>query len=121
LLRLLAGTPEDRLWAARIAGRVDQPERLGLLIGLCQALEPGVRANAAAGLATLVAAGEGGGLAVAALRQCLADPGTEVPRGIAEALTAAPTLAPAAQDALAILHGHQSALVRRTSYRSPAP
>ncbi len=77
------------------------------------------KANAAAGLAALVASGSGGTLAAATLRQCLKDPGTTVPRGIVEALTAAPTLAPAAQDALAALHGHQSALVRKTSHRSP--
>jgi len=118
LVKLLAGTHDDRLWAVGIASRARQPEHLGLLVGLCQAPDPDLRANAAASLASAVAAGDGGALAIAGLRQCLADPGTRVPQMVATALTAAPSLVPAAQEALTALHDHPSALVRSTSRRS---
>jgi hypothetical protein len=118
LLKLLAGTSDERLWAVGIAGRAPTPEHIGLLLGLCQAPEPNLRANAGAALASIVAAGNGGTLAGVGLRRCLADPGTRVPQLIAKALTAAPSLDPAAQDALVQLHDHPSALVRRTAFHS---
>jgi hypothetical protein len=118
LLKLLAGTSDERLWVAGIAGRARTPEHIGLLVGLCQALEPDLRANAGAALASIVAGGNSGTLALAGLRRCLADPGTRVPQLIAKTLAEAPSLAPAAQAALAQLRDHPSALVRRTAFRS---
>jgi hypothetical protein len=122
LLKLLAGTSDERLWVVGIAGRARTLEQIGLLVGLCQAPEPDIRANAGATLASAVAAGNGGTLALAGLRRCLADPGTRTPQLIAKTLAQAPSLAPAAQAALAQLHDHPSALVRRTASRSaPGP
>jgi len=118
LLKMLAGTSDERLWVVGIAGRARTPEHVGLLVGLCQAPEPDIRANAGAALASLVAGGNGGTLALAGLRRCLADPGTRVPQLIAKTLAEAPSLAPAAQAALAQLHDHSSALVRSTAIRS---
>jgi hypothetical protein len=118
LLKLLAGASDDRLWVVGIANRKRAPEHIGLLVGLCQAPEPDTRANAGAALATIVAAGNSGTLAVAGLRRCLADPGTRVPQLIAKALIEAPSLAPEAQDALNALRDHPSAMVRSTSSRS---
>jgi hypothetical protein len=120
LLKLLAGTSDERPWVVGIAGRARTPEHIGLLVGLCQAPGPDLRANAGAALASIVAGGNGDALAVAGLRRCLADPGTRVPQLIAKTLVEAPSLAPAAQDALAQLHDHPSALVRRTAFRSAA-
>jgi Domain of unknown function (DUF4365) len=118
LLKLLAGTSDERLWVVGIAGRARTPEHIGLLVGLCQAPEPDIRANAGATLASIVAGGNGGALALAGLRRSLADPGTRVPQLIAKTLAEAPSLAPAAQDALAQLRDHPSALVRSTASRS---
>ena len=118
LLKLLAGTSDERLWAAGIAGRARTPEHIGLLVGLCQAPEPDLRANAGAALASIVAGGNSGTLALAGLRRCLADPGTRVPQLMAKTLAEAPSLAPAAQAALTQLRDHPSALVRRTAFRS---
>jgi hypothetical protein len=118
LLKLLAGTSDERLWVVGIAGRERAPEHIGLLVGLCQAPEPDLRANAGAALATIVAAGNSSGLAVAGLRSCLADPGTRVPQLVAEALVEAPSPAPEAQDALNTLRDHPSARVRNISARS---
>jgi hypothetical protein len=115
LLTLLTGTHDDRLWAVAVASRARQPEHLGLLVRLCQDPDPDLRANAAASLASVIAAGNGGTLATAGLRRCLADPGTTVPQLVAKALVQAPSLAPAAQDALTALHDHPSARVRSTS------
>lgn len=116
IMRLSTGTVQDRVLAARIACHSDQLENPWLCITLSQDPDPRVRANTAAAIATLVAAGEGGDLAVAAFQSCLTDSGTYVARAIAEALTAAATLAPIAQDALATLHNHPSARVRDASY-----
>jgi Domain of unknown function (DUF4365) len=118
LLKLLAGTSDERLWVVGIAGRERTPEHIGLLVGLCQAPEPDMRANAGAALATIVAAGNSGTLAAAGLRLCLADSGTRVPQLVAKALVEAPSLAPEAQDALNALRDHPSATVRNTSARS---
>lgn len=118
LLKLLAGTSDDRLWVVGIAGRMRTPEHIGLLVGLCQAPEPDTRANAGAALAAIVAAGSSSRLAVAGLRRCLTDPGTRVPQLIAKRLVEAPSLAPEAQDALNALRDHPSAMVRNTSARS---
>jgi hypothetical protein len=118
LLKLLAGTSDERLWVVGIAGRERTPEHIGLLVGLWQAPEPDLRANAGAALATIVAAGNSGTLAVAGLWFCLTDPGTRVPQLIAKALVEAPSLAPEAQDALNALRDHPSAMVRNTSARS---
>jgi hypothetical protein len=115
LLTLLSGTHDDRLWAVAIASRAYQPEHLGLLVGLCQASEPDLRSNAAASLASAVAAGNGGALATAGLRRCLTDPGTRVPQMVAKALAQASSLPLAAQDALTALLDHASAAVRRTA------
>jgi hypothetical protein len=118
LLKLLAGTSDERLWVVGVAGRARTPEHIGLLVGLCQALEPNLRASAGATLASIVAGGNGSALAAAGLRRCLAGPGTRTPQLIAKALVAASSLAPAAQAALAQLRGHPSALVRGTALRS---
>jgi hypothetical protein len=72
LLKLLAGTSDERLWVVGIAGRARTPEHIGLLVGLCQAPEPDIRANTGATLASIVAGGNGGTLALAGLRRCLA-------------------------------------------------
>jgi len=118
LLKLLTGTDDERLWVVGIAGRKRMPEHIGLLVGLCQAPEPDLRANAGAALATIVAAGNGGTLAITGLRSCVADPGTRVPQLIAKALVEASSLTPEAQDALNALRDHPSAMVRNTTARS---
>lgn len=117
LLKLLAGASGERLWIVGIAGRIGRPEHVGLLAALCQAPEPNLRANAAAALATMAAAGNGGTLTVAALRRCLTDSGTRLPQLVAKALAQAPSLTPAAQSVLTELQSHPPALVRKTAAR----
>jgi hypothetical protein len=55
LVDLLAGSPADRRWAARVAARTEGPDRLGLLVTLAADTDPSVRVAAAPGLATAVA------------------------------------------------------------------
>jgi hypothetical protein len=77
VIALLDGQPEDRYWAAVIAGRADSAAHRGFLISLSADHDPNVRAAACAGLARS-AARELDPLVVAALRRCAADPGTSV-------------------------------------------
>ena len=118
LLGLLAGDQEHQRWAARIAHRIGQPEDIGVLVTLAQASDANIRATAAAGLASLVAAGRGNALAVAGLRRCVQDPGTRVPALVAAGIANAPARTPAAGEVLTLLRGHASAHVRATVTRA---
>jgi hypothetical protein len=115
LLDLLGGDVGHRRWAALVARRLGRPEDTGLLVTLTQDLEPEVRAAAASGLAALVAAERGGGLAVNGLQRCLHDPGTRVPASIAATLADITARGAAAEEALAQLREHASARVRATA------
>jgi len=114
MLDLLTGDARSRHSAARLAQRLARSEDTGILAVLAQDSDPDVRAAAAGGLASLVAADSGGALAATSLQRCLHDPGTHVPRAIAIALTKAPTQSPAARRVIALLRGHASAHVRST-------
>jgi HEAT repeat protein len=54
---LVAGGPDRRAWAARLAGYRAQPEDIGLLAALARDTEPNVRASAADALTRIVADG----------------------------------------------------------------
>ena len=77
VIALLDGQPEDRYWAAVIAGRADSAAHRGFLISLSADHDPHVRAAACAGLGRS-AAKELDPLVVAALRRCAGDPGRSV-------------------------------------------
>jgi HEAT repeat protein len=86
LVHLLAGDAYHRRWAAQVTRRLTRPEDVGVLAALANDDDPGVRASAAAGLASLVAADEGGEMAAEGLEHCLRDPGTRVLANIAAVL-----------------------------------
>ncbi len=112
LLDLLVGDADHRQWAARAAGRLGRRQDTGVLVTLAQDSEPEVRAAAAAGLASLVAAGSDDSLAFSGLQRCLLDPGSAVPFSIADTLASAPSLEAGAQEALIGLRRHPSVRVR---------
>lgn len=118
LFSLITGDPDDRRWAARVARRLVRPESSGILAALSQDPDPAVRGTAAAGLASLVAAGSSDPLAVNSLQNSLRDAGTRVPAYVAMALADAPTRSVAAQEALQFFSGHLSANVRHIAARS---
>ena len=118
LLGLLAGDPDEQRWAARAARQLGWPEDIGILVTLAQAQDTNVRATAAAGLASMVAAGRDDALAVTALRRCARDPGSRVPGTIASMIANAPVRAPAANEVLDVLRSHTSAYVRATATRA---
>ncbi|MFI6803039.1 DUF4365 domain-containing protein [Streptosporangium canum] len=115
LLKLLAGEPRDRQWAARLAGRLattSEAETTGVIIALASDEHPGVRATAAAQLAYLVADEIAGAATTKAFERCLADPGVSVPRAIVGTLS---TFSPGNETARRILTRlgeHPSAQVR---------
>jgi uncharacterized protein DUF4365 len=113
LVDLLGGGPADRRWAAHVAARADGQEHLGLLVTLAADAVPSVRAAAARGLATAVAAADAGPLARRALEVCIEDPGTLVPNHIAAALQAAG--GETAEAFLSRLREHISAYVREAA------
>jgi HEAT repeat protein len=112
LIELLAGSIDDRRWAARVAGRRAQPEDVGLLTSLIVDPDPAVRSSAASQLARMVAADQGGPLARQGLKVCLLDPGTLVPASVAATLEREPSLNREAIDALTQMITHPSARVR---------
>jgi hypothetical protein len=121
LQRLLAGSTDQRTWAARLARRRGDPEDTGVLFTLTHDTEPDVRASAADGLALLVATGRGGPFAEAGLRHCLKDPGIRVPLAVAGRLADTPTTNSVAQAALEILTKHAYAPVRHSASTPPEP
>jgi hypothetical protein len=118
LLYLLAGDRYHRRSAARVARRLMRPEDLGVLVTLAEDSDPDVRAAAAAGLASLVAAEQGGEMAIEGLKRCLDDRGTRVPVNIAAALVGVPTRNSVADAALRQLRTHASAYVRAIAQRA---
>jgi HEAT repeat protein len=112
LLDLLGGDGERRQWAAQVARRLGRAEDTGILVTLVHDPEPEVRAVAAMGLASLVAAREGGQVALTGLLQCLRDPGAVVPYHAASVLAGSPMRSSEAADALASMRTHISARVR---------
>jgi hypothetical protein len=113
LVELLGGGPADRRWAARVAARAQGSDTLGLLATLAADVDPGVRAAAAAGLASTVARGDGTPLLDRALCTCIDDPGAAVPAHLAGALRAAG--GGTADALLAPLREHPSAYVRQAA------
>lgn len=114
LASLLAGNSDQRSWATQLALRLLPAVAAGVLAPLTQDPEPSVRRSAASDLAQLAAASTGDALALAALRRCAEDPGTRVPRSIANALTSRPEPTAVASDILRKLASHRSASVRTT-------
>lgn len=115
LAELLMGSADDRRLAAAVAFRSGRPEGAGILVTLSQDQECAVRAEAAAGLARLVAAEQGGPLAGYTLERCLKDPGRRIAANIASAIASTPDHSAAAAAALAQLRSHVSAHVRATA------
>ena len=111
LMELLEGQFGDRAWAAALAEESLDRTSSGLLAVLSTDRSPIVRAAAAAGLARMVAEGEGDATAQAALDRCMQDPGVDVPRSVAGVLRAADT--DQGRQLLALLGDHRSAKVRR--------
>lgn len=118
LVHLLAGDAYHRRWAAQVARRLGRPEGAGVLVTLANDDDPGVRASAAAGLASLVAAEEGGEMAAEGLEHCLRDPGTRVLANIAAVLLGAPSRSAKGDAALEQLRGSRSAYVRGIARRA---
>jgi hypothetical protein len=92
--------------------RLGQAENVGMLATLIEDSDVSVRAVAAAGLASLVAAGQGGALAVSALRRAAGESGVLVPLNIADVLCRAENRSSEAQHLLSDLGAHPSARVR---------
>jgi hypothetical protein len=113
IIDLLAGDATHRRWAAHVAVRLGHDQEIGILATLIEDDEVGVRATAAAGLASLVAADRGGALAVNALRRAAREPGVVVPRSIADVLRLTSERSSVAQQVLDELRSHASATVRR--------
>jgi hypothetical protein len=110
LCALLAGEPVDRRHAARVAARINGPERLGVLAALSADAEPTVRAAAADGLAAIVASSDAPAIITHAVEACIDDPGTRVPAQLGLALRHAG--GETANTLLGELHTHRSAFVR---------
>lgn len=124
LLKMLSGQPQDRQWAARIAGRLcttPETETVGILITLASDEHPGVRATAAAQLAYLVGEGIAGPVALRAFERCLDDPGVSVPNAIARTLVTFSPDNEAARRVLAHLRDHPSAQVRAACRQEQLP
>jgi hypothetical protein len=114
-VELLAGEHPERVWAAHIAARLARAPDVGVLAVLAEDRHPAVRAAAAAGLAHLVAANQGGELARSALTRSADDRGVWVPRAIAGELAAADERGAAAEALLAKLRRHPVAPVSLTA------
>ncbi|MBG0818172.1 DUF4365 domain-containing protein [Planomonospora sp. ID82291] len=115
LLKMLAGQPQDRQWAARVAGQLtttSQSETAGILISLASDEHPSVRSTAAAQLAYLVGEGIAGPAMSRAFERCLDDPGVSVPNAIAHALATFSQENEVAYRVLSRLRDHPSAQVR---------
>jgi hypothetical protein len=112
MLDLLSGDPDRRQWAARVAHRLNRPDYTSVLVTLIHDTDPSVRAVAATGLCSLVAAGTGGPIVLEALRRTLSDPGLRVPLSVASALRGISKRSEAANDVLNTLQQHASAVVR---------
>jgi hypothetical protein len=121
LARQLTGDTDQRAWASRLALHLAPSVAAGVLTPLAQDPEPTIRATAASCLAVLIADDTGDTLAAAALRQCVKDPGTLVPRRIAETLTSQPAQTITAGDILQQLASHRSASVRAAAAERPRP
>lgn len=113
LVGLLGGDEHNRRAAARIAGHLRRAEDTGMLLVLVHDSHPAVRSAAASHLARMVAAGEGGGAALAGVHRAAADPGRRVPLEIAHVLSGFVDPASAIQQVVDDLRGHPSAAVRR--------
>ncbi len=112
VLDLLAQDSAHRQWAAHVATRLGQPTDVGILAALIEDPDVSVRAIAAAGIASLVAGGRGGALAVTALRRSASESGVLVPLNVADVLSRAETLTAEAEQVLDDLRNHPSARVR---------
>jgi Domain of unknown function (DUF4365) len=112
VLDLLAQDSHHRQWAAHVATRMGQQTDVGILSALIEDSDVSVRAVAAAGLASLVAAGQGGALAMTGLRRSAAESGVLVPLNVADVLSRAETLTAEAEPVLDDLRNHPSARVR---------
>jgi hypothetical protein len=112
LLDLLAGDSRSQQWAAVVARRLGRPEDIGVLAGLTEARDPGVRAGAAASLARLAAAGNDSALVMGRLQRSILDTGTRVPVAIAEALANVPERYRGTDELLTVLRDHVSTKVR---------
>lgn len=109
--RLLAGDADLRSWACHVAVRLDPPVAAAVLASLTHDSDPEVRATAARCLVQIMAAGSADTLALEALRQAIADPGTLVVRHIARALINSPRT-DVTVDLRGELASHRSAAVR---------
>lgn len=111
--RLLAGGPEGRVWAARIAQQRGGSVDIGVLTTLLHDDSPQVRAAAAVGLSAIATAEDGNSLAEAGVTAALADPGRVVPLAVAQHLVSTSSLNDFGQRTLAALRTHVHSSVRR--------
>jgi hypothetical protein len=118
LLDLLAGDSNRRQNAAIMADRLRRPTDVGILVALVRDSEPQVRAAAAAGLASLAAAGQNESVVKGALERALSDPGTKVPTSVVNTLAYGQVDSPVAQEILGRLRTHASAYVRMVAGRA---
>lgn len=120
LLAWLAGDADERRWAVHIAYRLRRCEDTGLLTALAQDRDPGVRADAAAALATILPPSAGEDSATAqALTASARDPGSAVPKGIAAVLAGTDRLSGIGERILRELGDHISATVRSLADDEP--
>ena len=112
LLQCLVGDPAERRSAAVVIGREELTSEVGVLALLTQDTEPGVRSAAANALGVWAAKGLGGHEVVRLCEGLLADSGTLIAKGLANALVDRPTLADQVVPLKHRLMNHPSAQIR---------
>jgi hypothetical protein len=117
LLDLMAGSEQERRWAAHAIAVRGVPAEAPLLIGLLQDGDPNVRAIAAGAMAQLQARACSDDLADRALERALKDPGTWVAASVVGTLEGEAKLSQESEAIVVELKSHPSAHVRASADR----
>ena len=110
--KLLAGSPSQRKWAARLAASAPDDSYVTAVVTLARDRDPFVRQQAAAGLARLAIAGRGCQIVRSALHEAASDHGRAAPLAIAAELGVAEQLPDELRALRMSLVDHPSAVVR---------
>lgn len=110
--QLLAGSEDQRMWAAHLAAQAPGEQYVAALLTLAHDRNPLVRAQAAGGLARLAVTNRGGEVVLAAVADAVTDPGRAAPIAVASELGAPENLNPELKEHRTVLLTHPSAAVR---------